>query len=156
VQRTNVPASVNVLKVAAEHDPSEPPLDRTKARVLGPMIGARDLGATIYQLAPGDRVSPYHYELGNEEWLLVLAGHPTVRQPDGEAVLAPWDLVCFPDGPDGAHAIANRTEEPVRLMVISTVQSPAIAVQLDSAKIGIWPPGKLFRDADAVDFWEGE
>jgi hypothetical protein len=41
-------------------------------------------------------------------------------------------------------------------MVISTLQAPAIAVQLDSRKIGIWPPGKLFREADAVDFWEGE
>jgi uncharacterized cupin superfamily protein len=147
---------INVLSVAAEHDPSEPPFDRTKAKPLGPVIGAEALGATVYELGPGDRVAPYHYELGNEEWLLVLAGHPTVRHPDGETALEPWDVVCFPEGPDGAHAIANRTGEPARVMVISTVQAPAIAVQVDSDKIGIWPPGKLFRQGDAVEFWEGE
>jgi hypothetical protein len=26
----------------------------------------------------------------------------------------------------------------------------------DSAKVGAWPPGKLFRLADAVDYWDGE
>jgi uncharacterized cupin superfamily protein len=151
-----MPASINVHSIAAELDPDEPPLDRVRAKPLGPLIGARDLGATIYELQPGDRVSPYHYELGNEEWLVVLDGRPTVRQPDGEMMLALWDLVCFPEGPDGAHAILNRTEAPVRVMILSTLQTPAIAVQLDSRKIGLWPPGKLFREEDAVDFWEGE
>ena len=27
---------------------------------------------------------PYHYEYGAEEWLLVVAGRPTLRAPDGE------------------------------------------------------------------------
>jgi uncharacterized cupin superfamily protein len=148
--------AVNVLSLAAEHDPEQPPFDRTRAKPLGPLIGAQHLGATVYELGPGDRVAPYHYELGNEEWLLVLSGYPTVRRPDGEVALAPWDMVCFPEGPEGAHAIINRTEATVRVMIISSVQVPAIAVQLDSGKIGIWPPGKLFRETDAVEFWEGE
>jgi uncharacterized cupin superfamily protein len=148
--------AVNVLSVATEHDPDEPPFDRTRAKPLGPTIGAQALGATIYELDPGDRVAPYHYELGNEEWLLVLSGYPTVRRPDGDITLAPWDVVCFPDGPEGAHAIINRTEDLVRVMIVSTVQAPAIAVQVDSGKIGVWPPGKLFREGDAVEFWEGE
>jgi uncharacterized cupin superfamily protein len=147
---------LNVLEVTAGHDPSEPLFDRIRARPLGPLIGAQALGATIYELDPGDRVSPYHYELGNEEWLFVLAGHPTVRHPDGEIPLEPWDVICFPEGPAGSHSIVNRSAESARVMVISTLQAPAIAVQVDSRKIGIWPPGKLFREVDAVDFWEGE
>jgi hypothetical protein len=31
-----------------------------------------------------------------------------------------------------------------------------VAVYPDSDKIGVWPPGKLFRAGDAVDYWEGE
>ena len=29
----------------------------------------------------------------------MLAGRPTLRDPDGEHELAPGDLVCFPEGP---------------------------------------------------------
>ena len=41
-------------------------------------------------------------------------------------------------------------------MIFSTKKAPAIAVYPDSDKIGVWPPGKLFRLSDAVDYWEGE
>jgi uncharacterized cupin superfamily protein len=32
----------------------------------------------------------------------VIAGEPTLRQPDGERALQPGDVVCFPWGPEGA------------------------------------------------------
>ena len=38
---------------------------------LGPQIGAVKLGATVYELPPGQSTFPYHYEYGCEEWLLV-------------------------------------------------------------------------------------
>ena len=56
----------------------------------------------MYDLDPGESVCPYHYEHPEEEWLLVLAGRPTLRDPDGEHELAEGDLVCFLEGPDGA------------------------------------------------------
>ena len=31
-----------------------------------------------------------------------------------------------------------------------------MAVYPDSSKVGFWPPGKLFRLDDAVDYWDGE
>lgn len=45
---------------------------------------------------------------------------------------------------------------PVRVIMFSTVHDPAVVVFPDSAKVGVWPPGLLFRDADAVDYWVGE
>ena len=39
---------------------------------------------TVYELPPGQSICPYHYELGDEEWLIVLAGRPTLRTPEGE------------------------------------------------------------------------
>jgi uncharacterized cupin superfamily protein len=46
---------------------------------FGPQIGAAMLGGTIYDLPEGQSVCPYHYEYGNEEWLIVLDGRPTLR-----------------------------------------------------------------------------
>lgn len=34
--------------------------------------------------------------------LVVVAGTPTLRAPEGERELATGDCVLFPDGPDGA------------------------------------------------------
>ena len=46
----------------------------------------------------------------SEEWLLVLAGRPTLRHPEGEEGLEPWDVVFFPPGPGGAHAVRNDSD----------------------------------------------
>jgi uncharacterized cupin superfamily protein len=123
---------------------------------LGPLLGAEQLGMTVYQLPPGQSICPYHYELGDEEWLIVLTGRPTLRTPEGERELGPWDTVCFPEGPDGAHKLTNRTGEPLQVALLSTNREPSAAIYPDSEKIGVWPPGKLFRLADAVDYYEGE
>jgi hypothetical protein len=50
--------------------------------------------------------------------------------------------------------------EPVRIVVFSTKQSPAVAVYPDSDKLGIWIAGSedslIVRRDSAVDYWEGE
>ena len=86
----------------------------------------------------------------------MLEGRPELRTPEGEEELEPGDLVCFPAGPDGAHKVDEPPGEPARIVILSTKNEPAIAVYPDSNKIGVWPPGKLFRLGDAVDYWEGE
>jgi uncharacterized cupin superfamily protein len=43
-------------------------------------------GGTLYELRPGAK-SPYHWHFGEEEWLLVVGGVPTLRTPKGERVL---------------------------------------------------------------------
>ena len=48
-------------------------------------------GASVYELPPGQAICPYHYEYGEEEWLLVLDGRPTLRHPEGTDQLDPWD-----------------------------------------------------------------
>ena len=146
----------NIEHAATEGDPADPPGYQARMARLGPVIGAAQLGASVYDLDPGNSVCPYHYEHPEEEWLLVWAGKPTLRDPDGEHELEPGDLVCFPTGPDGAHKVTNRTDEPVRIVMFSTKATTAMAVYPDSNKVGIWPLGKLFRIDDAVDYWDGE
>ena len=42
------------------------------------MVGAEQMGASVYELDPGESICPYHYENVEEEWLLVLSGTPTL------------------------------------------------------------------------------
>ena len=87
----------------------------------------------------------------------MLAGRPTLRTPDGEHELRPWDTVFFPTGADGrAQGDEPRRDETVRVAIWSNRVDPSTSVYPDSEKVGAWPPGKLFRLADAVDYWDGE
>jgi uncharacterized cupin superfamily protein len=133
---------------------------RWRGATLGPRIGAQRIGCSIYELEPGERTFPYHLHWGNEEWLLVLAGAPTLRTQDGERELRAGDLVAFPEGPAGAHAIENRSDDPIRVAIFSTLRLPSVVEYLDSGKVGVrWGGGDQvlrFRRGDAVDYWEGE
>jgi uncharacterized cupin superfamily protein len=118
--------AVNVLALREETaDPHAPTGSRYRAAKLGLLLGADRLDATVVGLDPGEGSEPYHYVYGREEWLLVLAGTPTLRQPQGEDQLEAGDLVCFPEGPAGAHRLLNRGESVVRALFLSTTGLPA-------------------------------
>src|SRR5579862_4911520 len=71
---------------------------RWRSARVGKAIGASQIGATVYELPDGERTYPYHFHNAIEEWLVVLAGTPTLRDSGGERVLARGDVVCFPTG----------------------------------------------------------
>lgn len=129
-----------------------------RAAQVGLKLGGEQLGASLYELEPGQKSFPYHYEYGCEEWLLVVAGRPTLRHPEGEHELEPGDVVVFREGPEGAHLVENRTEEPIRVLILSTKSRPAVAVYPDSGKLGVWAADDklIVRIADGVDYWDGE
>jgi uncharacterized cupin superfamily protein len=147
---------LNLDELELEADAGDPEGYRCLALRIGPLLGASRLGMSVYELPPGQSICPYHYEYGDEEWLLVLEGRPVVRTPAGEEELEPGDVVCFPEGEEGAHKVTNGAEGRVLVAMLSTKRHPAVAVYPDSNKVGIWPPGKLFRLADEVDYWVGE
>ncbi len=127
----------------------------------GPDFGAAMTGASFYELPPGQALCPYHYEWGEEEWLLVTEGSPTLRDPDGKHSLEPMDLVFFPVGPEGAHQISNETDEPVRFLMFSNVVHPTAMIYPDSDKIGMWTDSErtdsmLARRTDGLEYYDGE
>lgn len=129
---------------------------------IGPLLGASRIGATLYELPPGERICPYHYEYNNEEWMIVIEGRPTLRTPSGEHELRPGDVVAFSEGPEGAHGALNGTDERVRILMLSTKRKPAVAVYPDSDKLAIWrlKDGEgdeiVVERSAGVGYWEGE
>jgi uncharacterized cupin superfamily protein len=141
-------------------DGDEPPGYAASAVRVGKAIGATRLGMSVYELPPGQAICPYHFEWTDEEWLIVLAGTPTLRTPAGERRLDPGDTVCFPEGPEGAHHLRNGTDELVRAAILSTKSPVGIAEYPDSDKIGVWAGGGsahyMLRRAGQLDYWDGE
>jgi uncharacterized cupin superfamily protein len=150
----------NLLSAEVEYEEGDPEAYHAGFVRLGPQLGGAMLGATLYELPPGQSNCPYHYEYGNEEWLVVIDGRPTLRHPEGDDDLDPGDVVCFPVGPNGAHKVTNRTDATARFLMLSTQHEPAVAVYPDSDKIGLWPGDRrdniVVTRESGVDYWERE
>jgi uncharacterized cupin superfamily protein len=133
--------------------------DNPEGRVdVARALGSKATLMFIYDLAPGQGQSPYHYEY-EEEWLLVVDGTVVVRATDGEHVLERGDLVCFPPGPSGAHKLMNRSDSPARTLMFSRSRVPAVSVYPDSDKIGVFPDDEtdlFFERGTAVPWSHGE
>jgi uncharacterized cupin superfamily protein len=152
-----------VFNLFAEHDwdeTNDQPGYEHRAAVIGKRLGAALLGATLYELPPREKTWPYHYELGCEEWLIAVSGRPTLRTPEGEQELAPGDVAVFPEGPEGAHQVVNRTDETCRVVILSSKGPLAVVHYPDSGKVGIWTQTDgyqtMIRTEPALDYWEGE
>ena len=141
----------NLLAPEFEHSSDRDGYRWRGARV-GQEVGAEQVGVCLYQLGDGQRSHPYHFHHGIEEWLLVVEGSPLVRTPAGERVLQRGDVLCFPVGPDGGHQVTG----PGTVLIFSTKRVPDSIEYPDSGKIEVRPPGKVFRSADSVDYWDGE
>jgi uncharacterized cupin superfamily protein len=136
----------NIAAIACERRPQLPDGFRRNSTRVGAALGAARSGLSVYELPPGQAVSPYHYEEPEEEWLLVVSGRPTLRHPEGEEQLEPWDLVFFPAGPAGAHLVRNNSESTARVaMFSSSIATVGAVVYPDSDMVWVWTAD------DAVD-----
>jgi len=133
---------------------------RSKDGWVGAKLGAELLGGSLYELEPGDRLYPYHLHHANEEWLIVVCGKPTLRSHDGEQDLIEGDVVCFRRGSEGAHQVSNRTDAPIRVLMLSSMQSPDLVEYPDSGKVGARSvTGErilMSRPGPILDYWDGE
>jgi uncharacterized cupin superfamily protein len=152
----------NIFEASLDYDDSDPDGYRAGAHRFGPKIGASRLGATLYELPPGQALCPYHYE-SEEEWLLVLQGQVTLRHPDGEDVLGPGDVTAFPTGPAGGHKTTNNGTETVRMLMWANSDPIGYVVYPDSNKIAHWTDSSdpadssvRVRRGEKLDYYDGE
>ena len=117
-------------------DGTDEPGFRNRERSLGETLGAEKIGGTVYLIEPEQRICPYHWHFGEEEWLIVLDGAVTLRTPAGERELGRGDVVAFPTGPGGGHDVRCSGTEAARVLMLSTLSDPEICVYPDSEKVG--------------------
>ena len=98
-------------------------------------VGSAATAMFIYDLAPGQSQSPYHYEY-EEEWVLVVDGTVVVRTPEGEHLLERGDLVCFPSGPAGAHKLMNQSDTSARTLMFSSSRRACLQARHGRAVVG--------------------
>src|SRR5437764_9785101 len=113
----------NVFEPAFDAEQHRPPFTWRRAR-LGRQAGSEKLGASLFELPPGASSFPLHVHHANEELIVVLSGRPTLRTLEGKRELGPGDVVACPTGRRGAHRIDNRSDEPIRFLIVSTMIAP--------------------------------
>jgi uncharacterized cupin superfamily protein len=132
---------------------------RFNMRHVARELGAVLTGFTVYDVEPGQSTWPYHFELNEEEWLIVVSGELTLRTPDGERVLHVGEVACFPPGATGAHSVRNDGTVTARFAMPSSVAPLGDAtVYPDSGKFKLDGPGFSHRGrlGDSLEYWEGE
>ena len=148
-------ADPNVLSPAAwEFEFPEAGLKGLRA---GARAGAQDLGLSVYELAPGGAVSPYHEHAANEELLVVLSGSPSIRTPDGVRQLEAGAVVSFLPGPGGAHRVFNGSDAPAKVLLLATNRYPEVARHGDTgASLVLFADGSgdLYPPGSAADSLE--
>jgi uncharacterized cupin superfamily protein len=111
---------------------------------VGAQAGARELAANVYELDPGAVGSPLHVHYANEELLIVLDGTLSLRGPGGTQLLSSGAVVAFPPGQAGAHSLVNRSDGPVRYLVVSTTNRPDVVEYPDTgATLVVLPEQRL-------------
>ncbi len=130
---------------------------------IGYELGTELIGASLWELPPGEAAYPYHFHYSDEELLIVLSGRPSLRTPEGTRELEEGEALRFCLGEEGAHQILNRADEVARFLAISSHGRPDVVIYPDSDKIGVGerlPKGgglrAFFRRSDGVEYFEGE
>ena len=154
----------NLFDPDFDAEQQEPGFRWRRAR-LGRQAGSERLGASLFELEPGEAAFPYHFHYGNEELLLVISGAPSLRTPDGWRELHEGKIMAFPVGERGAHQVVNRGETTARIVIVSEMVEPDVVQMPDSGKVqarerapGAPDPGYwgIFRTGDQAGFFEGE
>lgn len=82
--------------------------------------GLTRFGAFTETLDPGAQSSQRHWHEAEDEFLYVLEGEVTVVENDGAHELHPGDAACWKAGVANAHHLINRSDRPVRYLVVGT------------------------------------
>ena len=145
------------------NDPLSPTPDGIRAARVAERAGAEHLGASLYELQPGEEMV-FHYHVQREELLIVLEGRLSLRSATGWEELPEGEVVAFPRGERGAHGYRNDGDGRVRVLMISEMNGPNISVYPDTNQIGVFDAGRraerrfgaLFNVDEAVSDYGGK
>lgn len=127
---------INLFDAHWEEERDGPEGFRARRVYVARTLGAEQLGASLWEIDPGESNMPYHAHHANEELLVVLAGTPTLRTAEGERDLRPGDTVLFARGV--AHQLVNRSDGPARFLLTAPLNHPEIMELPDTARLGVF------------------
>jgi uncharacterized cupin superfamily protein len=140
----------------------EPLYDAQGVR-LAQGTAAQKLGASFDILAPGKRTCPYHLHHAQEEMFVILEGSGTLRVAGEMLALKAGDVIFIPPGPAYPHQIINTSDAPLKVLSVSTKETPEICEYPDSGKYlaegslqSSAPFDVIDRRGSGIDYWDGE
>lgn len=99
-----------------------PPYDRDVAgrwyRRIAPAAGLTDFGVSHVTLKPGAWSSQRHAHAGEDEVLVMIAGHATLVDDAGRTPLRAGEMAAFPKGDGNAHHLVNESGEDCVFVVV--------------------------------------
>lgn len=98
--------------------PFDAPVQGRWYRRLAPPAGLTHFGVSHVTLAPGAWSSQRHWHIGEDEFLVMIAGEGVLVDDAGEHVLRAGDCVAFPAGEANGHHVQNRTTAELVFVVV--------------------------------------
>jgi uncharacterized cupin superfamily protein len=80
---------------------------------LGDLFGLSNFGVNLTRLRPGAVSALRHSHSKQDEFIFVLAGHPTLHTDEGEVKLSPGMCSGNKAGTGNSHRLVNQTKEDV-------------------------------------------
>ncbi len=96
----------------------------TQGAALGSDLGLKNLGIHYEILAPHKRSSWPHAHSSEEEFVYFLEGEAHLWINGKEIPAKAGDIVYFPPGSNLAHTVMNKTDSPVKMIVIGETNAP--------------------------------
>ncbi len=140
-----------------------------KMGMIGPALGAVQLGYNITCVPAGKCAFPFHNHRVNEEMFLVLSGSGEIRIGAKVYPVKEHDIIACPaGGEETAHQLKNTGADELKFLAVSTKLSPEIANYPDSGKFAViaeFPPDAageaqgfryVGREDGSIDYWDGE
>jgi len=117
----------------------------------------RKIGIAVEELAPGKQSCPFHFHMIEEEHVIALEGEATLRLGDERYTIKAGDYVGFPAGQRAGHCLVNEGDKPFRFLIVGDNSPNEVCVYPDSGKVMISSfDRKIVRDAESLDYWDGE
>ena len=102
--------------------PFDAPVQGRWYRRLGPASGLTDFAASHVVLKPGAWSAQRHWHIGEDEFLVMIAGEGVLIDDDGEHVLRPGDCAAFPKNDGNGHHVVNRSDQDCVFVVVGAGQ----------------------------------
>lgn len=109
---------------AEERQPYPAPWEKALAgkfrTALGDALGLTQFGVGLTRLAPGAISALRHWHTGEDEFIYIVSGQPTLVCDSSEQQLKAGHVAGFPAGSGDGHRLENRTDSDVLFIEVGT------------------------------------